>query len=88
MPLLSTIGAASAKGLGFSSQQVAARLVNYLVIAGGGSGGARIGGGGGAGGLRSTVTATGGGGSLETPLAFNLSTSSFFNSWLNFANKE
>jgi hypothetical protein len=72
MPLLSTRGANSAKGFGFTSKgKKAPTTVEYLVIAGGGSGG-HNGGGGGAGGYRANVTGepSGGGGGTQPSYTF------------------
>ena len=54
MPIISTIGGATAKGFGFSSGSNPPVSFDYLVVAGGGSGGETIGGGGGAGGFRTS----------------------------------
>ena len=51
MPILSTIGGASAQGFGFSHLQAGDPEIDYLVVAaGGGGGGSYAAGGGGAGG--------------------------------------
>ena len=44
MPIISTIGGATAKGFGFSSGSNPPVSFDYLVVAGGGSGGETIGG--------------------------------------------
>ena len=49
MPLLSTRGAASAKGFGLTSGGKGPYNIDFLVVAGGGGGGNFIGGSGGAG---------------------------------------
>ena len=54
MPIISSIGAASAKGFGLTSGSNPPVSFDYLVVAGGGSGGETIGGGGGAGGFRTS----------------------------------
>ena len=53
MPILASIGAGSARGLGFTSGSSEADF-DYLVLAGGGGGGVSPGGGGGAGGHRTS----------------------------------
>ena len=53
MPIIASIGAGSARGLGFTSGSAAADF-DYLVLAGGGGGGVSPGGGGGAGGHRTS----------------------------------
>jgi hypothetical protein len=63
MPLLSTRGAASAKGFGFGGGK-SLISVNYLVVAGGGGGASPNAGGGGAGGVRMSTYA----GSNDLPL--------------------